>query len=120
MQILHLKLMRPVVEDFLNLVPDILGPLRFPKHPLIMARFGLNALTSAMHLAKRFHTPQARGLWSGMAAHAIQPLSNLTSSAIGLVLLDSAHVQELARSQRAVPLPSLMRWQPARIYRGKD
>ena len=85
--------MRPVVAGFSSLVPDILGPLRFPKHPLIMARFGLDALTSAMHLAKRFHTPQARGLWAGMAAHAIQPLSNLTSSAIALVLLASAHAQ---------------------------
>src|ERR1044072_2702263 len=89
----YLQLMRPVVADFSSLVPDILGPLRFPKHPLIMARFGLDALTSAMHLAKRFHTPQARGLWAGMAAHAIQPLSNLTSSAIALVLLASAHAQ---------------------------
>lgn len=89
----YLRLMRPVVAGFSSLVPDILGPLRFPKHPLIMARFGLDALTSAMHLAKRFHTPQARGLWAGMAAHAIQPLSNLTSSAIGLVLLASAHAQ---------------------------
>jgi phytoene dehydrogenase-like protein len=89
----YLKLMRPVVKGLPLLAPDILGPLRFPKHPLIMARFGLDALTSATFLAKRFHTQQARGLWAGMAAHAIQPLTNLTSSAIGLVLLASAHMQ---------------------------
>lgn len=89
----YLQLMRPVVKGFPRLAPDILGPLRFPKHPLIMARFGLNALTSATHLARRFHTQQARGLWAGMAAHAIQPLSNLTSSAIGLVLLAAGHAE---------------------------
>jgi phytoene dehydrogenase-like protein len=30
---------------------------------------------------------------AGMAAHAIQPLSNLTTSAIGLVLMSSAHLK---------------------------
>jgi phytoene dehydrogenase-like protein len=89
----YLKLMRPIAEGLPLLAADILGPLRLPKHPLIMGRFGLNGLTSAMHLAKRFHTPQARGLWAGMAAHGIQPLSNLASSAIGLVLLGAAHVK---------------------------
>lgn len=89
----YIRLMQPVVKGLPLLAPDILGPLRFPKHPLIMARFGLDALTSATFLAKRFHTMQARGLWAGMAAHAIQPLTNLTSSAIGLVLLGAAHVQ---------------------------
>lgn len=89
----YLQLMRPVVKGFPLLAPDILGPLRFPKHPLIMARFGLNALTSATRLARRFRTQQARGLWAGMAAHAIQPLSNLTSSAIGLVLLAAGHAE---------------------------
>lgn len=89
----YLRIMCPVAESLPLLAADILGPLRFPKHPLTLARFGLDALTSATYLAKRFHTPQARGLWAGMAAHAIQPLSNLTSSAIGLVLLGAAHVQ---------------------------
>ncbi|MBD0289440.1 MAG: NAD(P)/FAD-dependent oxidoreductase, partial [Flavisolibacter sp.] len=47
--------------------------------------------TSAMQLAKHFHTKEARGLWAGMAAHAIQPLSNRTTSAIGLVLMATGH-----------------------------
>lgn len=89
----YLQLLQPLVKDLPQLAPDILGPLRFPKHPLVMARFGLNALTSATYLAKRFHTQKARGLWAGMAAHAIQPLSNLTTSAIGLVLLAAGHAQ---------------------------
>ncbi|KAA2240786.1 NAD(P)/FAD-dependent oxidoreductase [Chitinophaga agrisoli] len=87
----YLKLFQPLVKDFRQLLPDILGPLRFPAHPLVMARFGLNALTSASYLAKRFHTQKARGLWAGMTAHSIQPLTNLTTSAIGLVLMAAAH-----------------------------
>jgi len=89
----YLDLFGPLVRDWPDIAADVLGPLHFPKHPLKMARFGLNALTSASHLAKRFKTRQAKGLWAGMAAHSIQPLSNLTTSAIGLVLMTAAHLK---------------------------
>jgi phytoene dehydrogenase-like protein len=58
-----------------------------------MARFGLPALTSASHLVKRFNTPEARGLFAGMAAHSILPLSNLSTSAIALVLMANGHLK---------------------------
>lgn len=89
----YIKLIGPLLKDWPDIAPDVLGPLRFPKHPLAMARFGLNALTSASFLAKRFKTKAARGLWAGMAAHSIQPLSNLSTSAIGLVLMTAAHLK---------------------------
>lgn len=89
----YVKLMKPVVNDWPAIAPDILGPLHYPKHPMAMARFGLPALTSAAHLVKRFETPEARGLFAGMAAHAIQPLSNLATSAIALVLMASGHLK---------------------------
>jgi len=89
----YLKLLKPLVKDWPDIAADVLGPLHFPKHPIAMARFGLNALTSATFLAKRFKSKQARGLWAGMAAHSIQPLSNLTTSAIGLVLMAAAHLK---------------------------
>ena len=89
----YLKLMLPVVKDWPLIAKDVLGPLHFPKHPLAMARFGLPALTSAAHLSKRFKTPEAKALIAGMAAHAIQPLSNLTTSAVALVLMASAHLK---------------------------
>ncbi|MDR6784341.1 phytoene dehydrogenase-like protein [Pedobacter africanus] len=89
----YIKVIGPLLKDWPDIAPDVLGPLRFPKHPLAMARFGLNALTSASFLAKRFKTKAARGLWAGMAAHSIQPLSNLSTSAIGLVLMTAAHLK---------------------------
>nr|WP_294874864.1 NAD(P)/FAD-dependent oxidoreductase [uncultured Pedobacter sp.] len=89
----YLKLLKPLVKDWPDIASDVLGPLHFPKHPVAMAKFGLNALTSATFLAKRFKTKAARGLWAGMAAHSIQPLSNLTTSAIGLVLMAAAHLK---------------------------
>lgn len=87
----YLKLIGPIVKDWPLLKNDLLAPLHFPAQPLKMARFGLSGLTSALHLAKKFKTKQTRGLWGGMAAHAIQPLSNLATSAVGLVLMATAH-----------------------------
>jgi phytoene dehydrogenase-like protein len=89
----YLKLIAPLVKSWPQLAPDVLGPLRIPRHPLALAGFGLKALTSATFLAQRFQTREARGLWAGMAAHSIQPLSNITTSAIGLVLMAVGHIQ---------------------------
>ncbi len=83
----YLKLIKPIVKDWPGIAANVLGPLRFPKHPIAMARFGLKAFTSATHLAKRFHSAAARGLFAGMAAHSIQPLSNAATSASALVLM---------------------------------
>ncbi|HEY4326891.1 MAG TPA: NAD(P)/FAD-dependent oxidoreductase [Mucilaginibacter sp.] len=87
----YLDLMQPMLKDWPSIIPDILGPLHFPEHPFALARFGLKAFTSATHLAKRFKTPEAKGLIAGMAAHGIQPLTNVATSAIALVLMGSAH-----------------------------
>lgn len=89
----YLNLIEPVVNNWPLIAPDVLGPLRVPKDMLAMARFGLPAFTSALSLSKRFKTPEAKGLFAGMAAHAIQPLSNLTTSAIALVLMATGHLQ---------------------------
>lgn len=88
------KLMEPIVRDWPTMAPDILGPLRFPRHPINMASFGLDALLPVTQLVKRFKTKEARGLFGGMAAHAIQPLSNLTTSAIALVLMTAGHLYD--------------------------
>lgn len=86
-------LMQEVTEDWQLIDKDVLAPLHFPVRPLAMARFGLKAVSSALHLSKRFRTKEAKGLWAGMAAHSIQPLSNLTTSAVGLVLMAVGHLQ---------------------------
>ena len=79
-------------RDWPKLAPNVLGPLHFPKYPFKMARFGLDALPSALQSAKKFKTKEARGLWAGMAAHSFLPLSHLTTSAIALVLTVNAHL----------------------------
>jgi phytoene dehydrogenase-like protein len=82
---------RPV-EGYDRLTDDILGPLlRFPHHPLRLARFGLPALAPASLLARGFATAQAKALFGGIAAHAFQPLENLLSSSIGLGIITAGH-----------------------------
>ncbi|HEY0055221.1 MAG TPA: NAD(P)/FAD-dependent oxidoreductase [Pedobacter sp.] len=88
----YLDLMGPVVKSWPLIVNDVLGPLTIPSHPAEMAQFGLKALSSALTLSKRFSTKEGKGLWAGMAAHSIQPLSNLTTSAIGIVLMAAGHL----------------------------
>lgn len=89
----YINLIRPVVNDWPSIAADVLGPLSLPDNPLAMARFGLKALASAVTVAKRFRTTEARGLWAGMAAHSTQPLSNATTAAIGLVLMTVGHLR---------------------------
>jgi phytoene dehydrogenase-like protein len=87
------QLVAPLVKSWPGIAPNVLGPLSWPKHPFDMARFGLRGLQSSTALAKQFTTVQARGLWAGMAAHAIQPLTNYATSAVALVLLIQAHLK---------------------------
>lgn len=81
----------PLVNSWKDIADDLLGPLTIPSSPALFARFGLNALTSADYFSRKFRTQEARALWAGMAAHSIQPLTNIATSAIALVLMMTAH-----------------------------
>ena len=61
------RLIEPLVRDADELLPAILGPLRPPRHPLALARFGLRALRSATGLARRASTGRARARCSPAA-----------------------------------------------------
>ena len=88
----YAKLFVPLVRDWTKLEPLLLGALKFPEHPLVAARFGLNALRSASSLAKsKFRDVRARTLFAGLAAHSILPLEDSPSAAFGLVLGILAH-----------------------------
>lgn len=88
----YLDLILPLVEDWDKLIGNILAPFKIPKHPLPLMKFGIRALQSASMLSGRFATAHAKGLWAGMAAHAIQPLTNLATGAIGMVLSAVGHI----------------------------
>jgi phytoene dehydrogenase-like protein len=87
------QLFGPLAANWQRLERTLLGPLvRFPHHPLALARFGLAALHPASRFARRrFSTEKARGLFAGLAAHSILPLERLATASFGLVLGLTAH-----------------------------
>jgi phytoene dehydrogenase-like protein len=86
------RLLGPLVRDVELTLPEILAPLRsVPRHPLAMARFGLDGLPPVTVLARRLHTEEGRALLAGVAAHSMLPLSAPVTSAFGLLLTMTAH-----------------------------
>jgi phytoene dehydrogenase-like protein len=71
-----------------DLCPEILRPLlHWPRHPLLLARFGLLGARSAAALVRnRFQAESARALFAGLAAHSFLPLQAPFSASFGLVL----------------------------------
>lgn len=87
------RLLGPLVAAAEDLDQDILGPvIHWPRHPVLLARFGLSAVRSAMGLARsRFEGDAARALFVGAAAHALLDMRRPMSAAVGLVLAIHAH-----------------------------
>lgn len=85
-------LMAPFVERFGDLARDVLTPLRLPRHPSLLARFGFSAVQSMIGLAsKRFAGAEAPALLASIAAHAMIPLEWLASASFALVLGVAGH-----------------------------
>jgi phytoene dehydrogenase-like protein len=87
----YVRLMNPLVDDYRSLMIDVLGPLKIPRHPLALARFGLRAIRSAEGLARRFETAEARALFAGAAAHSMLPLGNSPTAGVSILLTLLAH-----------------------------
>lgn len=88
----YLNLMAPLVRDWEKLIHEFLGPLRPPRHPIAMARFGLLALRSARGLAESsLPGEDLQALFAGSAAHSMMPLDKWATAAIGLMEAVLAH-----------------------------
>lgn len=86
------RLFGPSARSFDRLGEDIFKQkLRLPRHPLLLARFGLPALASATALARALPGPEARALFAGTAAHAFRPLTAPLSASVGMVLTCACH-----------------------------
>ncbi len=87
------KLMSPLVKRWQALSGEFLQPmLHFPRHPFLLAGFGLAAVQPATFLAKRlFRGQHARGLFAGLAAHSFLPLEAPGTTAFALVLGAAGH-----------------------------
>jgi phytoene dehydrogenase-like protein len=82
-----------LVERWSELRHDVLAPiLHVPRHPVLLARFGVPALLPASTLARGlFRGERARALFAGIAAHSVMPLEAAASAAIGIVLATMGH-----------------------------
>jgi phytoene dehydrogenase-like protein len=87
------RLFKPLVRDGEKLMVDLLAPFKIPAHPFAVANFGLNAMRPAKSFAKgKFKSDAARALFAGNAAHSIQPLENMFTSAISIMLMVAGHM----------------------------
>jgi phytoene dehydrogenase-like protein len=85
--------LEPLVDDWPKIETAVLGPLRVPRHPFALAKFGLRALQPVERLATRmFTTDAARAMFAGIAAHSMLPLDTALTGGVGLVLATMAHV----------------------------
>jgi phytoene dehydrogenase-like protein len=88
----YCRLLGPLVRSADDLLPELFGPLRPPRHPIALARFGRVGLRSAGGLARsRFREPRAKALLAGVAAHSMLRLDEVPSAAVALVLMVTGH-----------------------------
>jgi phytoene dehydrogenase-like protein len=87
------KLMLPFVERWPELAAEVLRPVSFaPRHPFLMARFGMVGLRSAQAVARRFRDSRTRALFAGLAAHSFLSLDEPLSAALAMLMAVPAHV----------------------------
>ncbi len=88
------RLMGPLVRNADKLLVELLGPLRPPRHPLAMARFGRHAWRSSAGVAKSaFKDDRARALFTGLGAHSMLPLDQMPTASFSLMLGITAHAR---------------------------
>ena len=86
------RLMGTFAGDWQHIIYEYLVPLRFPRHPFSLVRFGLAAVWPARTLARfAFRGERARAVFAGMSAHSIMPLEWPATAAFGLMLGILAH-----------------------------
>lgn len=86
------KVFAPFVAGWNDLAGDVLAPIGVPRHPFLMARFGLSAIRSAKAFAEsKFREEKTRTMFAGMAGHSFLSLDQPGTTAFGLMLGILAH-----------------------------
>jgi phytoene dehydrogenase-like protein len=86
------KLTQPFAEHWKEFAPEVLRPLpSIPRHPWLMARFGMSAFLPAKTIARRFRSERTRALFAGLAAHSLLSLDEPLSGAVALLMAIPAH-----------------------------
>jgi phytoene dehydrogenase-like protein len=89
----YAKIMRRLVRHWSDVEGHIFGPLpRIPRHPISMARFGIDAVQSAGLAARHFRDEAGAALFAGCAAHGFLPLNRPLTASFGWFLMAGAHL----------------------------
>jgi phytoene dehydrogenase-like protein len=86
------RLMRPLAGEGIALAGAVLSSMRRPpRYSGALAAYARDGLRSAVAVARRFATQEARALFAGVAAHAVLPLDASPTAGVGLLLGSLAH-----------------------------
>ncbi|HEX6925628.1 MAG TPA: NAD(P)/FAD-dependent oxidoreductase [Longimicrobiaceae bacterium] len=86
------RLHQPLSQAWDEIASDILDPIGIPRHPLLLARFGMRGMLSVQRLCRlSFRGWRAAALFAGSAAHSGLPLHRLGTAAYGLTLNVAGH-----------------------------
>jgi phytoene dehydrogenase-like protein len=88
----YASLLAPFLDRWDDLIHDTLRPIRIPRHPFFMARFGLQGLRSVDSLVRsRFEDDRTRAMFAAIAGHCMLPLDWAGTASFGLMLCVTAH-----------------------------
>jgi phytoene dehydrogenase-like protein len=87
------RLVRPLVERWTEIAPELLRPLlTVPRHPLLLAKFGIAGVLPARFLANRlFRNERTKAVFAGLAAHSMLALDEPLTGAFAIMLAVTAH-----------------------------
>ncbi len=86
------RLMQPLADGGNAIADAVLSSMRRPPPPsAALATYARLGLRSAAVVAQRFDTEEARGLFAGVATHAMLPLTASLTAGVGLLLGSLAH-----------------------------
>ncbi len=87
------RMIAPLAGRCRELLDDILQPLtRVPRHPLLLAQFGVRAALPVTVLARNaFDGARARALFAGMAAHSFLPLDAPFTGSFAMIFAITGH-----------------------------
>jgi phytoene dehydrogenase-like protein len=89
---LYRPVMAPLARQWDGLAADTLAPPHWPRHPLLLARFGTTALLPATVVARAlFKEPRGRAWFLAIAAHGAVPMSASPAASFGIMLALAAH-----------------------------
>jgi phytoene dehydrogenase-like protein len=87
------RLVRPLVDRWAEIAPELLRPLlTIPRHPLLLAKFGIAGVLPARFLANRlFRSERTKALFAGLAAHSMLALDEPFTGAFAIMFAVTAH-----------------------------